>query len=65
MKIAVEKDELKELIKEAFREIMQEREFTAFLATISEVSDEEQKEIDNIHGAPEKKKVDFSIEVEV
>jgi len=65
MSIVVEEKNLKELIKEAVREVIREEEFALFLSRIPEISDEEQREIEEIHGLPGKKEASLSVEVEV
>jgi len=65
MTVKVAEDTLKKLIKEAVREVIREEEFTLFLSRIPEVSDEEQREIDEIHGEPGEKEAALSVEIEV
>ena len=65
MTVKVEENKLKKLIKEAVREVIREEEFTLFLSRIPEVSDEEQREIEEIHGEPGEKEVALSVDIEV
>lgn len=65
MSIVLEETELKEMIKQAVREVIREEEFALFLSRIPEVSDEEQAEIDEIHGEPGEKVAAMSVEVEI
>lgn len=52
MQIAVSKDELYSMIKEAVREVIDEKEMHHILHSLSEVSDEEMKEITEKYGSP-------------
>ena len=65
MTVKVAENTLKKLIKEAVREVIREEEFTLFLSRIPEVSDEEQREIDEIHGEPGEKEAALSVEIQV
>ena len=65
MSVTVEESRLRELIKEAVREVIHEEEFALFLSRIQEVSDEEQQEIDETHGEPGEKKAALSMDIEV
>jgi len=65
MNITLEEKNLREMIKEAVREVLHEEEFAFFLSRIPEVSDGEQREIDEIHGEPGEKVAAISVEVEI
>ena len=65
MTVKVAENTLKKLIKQAVREVIREEEFTLFLSCIPEVSDEEQREIDETHGEPGEKDAVLSVEIEV
>ena len=65
MSIVIEENRLRELIKEAVREVIRDEEFALFLSRIPEVSDEEQREIDKIHGEPGEKRAVLSVNIEV
>ena len=65
MSVVVEENKLRELIKDAVREVIREEEFTLFLSRIPVVSDDEQREIDEIHGEPGEKEAVLSVEIAI
>ena len=56
MQIAMNKEELKKIIKEAIKEIVEEERMENFLKSIPSVSKQEMEEINKLHGKPAKKK---------
>ena len=54
MQVTVSKEELYTMIKDAVREVIQEKELHHILKSIPEVSDEEMQEITKKYGSPEK-----------
>ena len=54
MQVTVSKEELYNMIKDAVREVIQEKELNQILKTIPEVSDEEMQEITDKYGSPDK-----------
>ena len=54
MQVTVSKEELYTMIKDAVREVIQEKELHHILKSIPEVSDEEMQEITEKYGSPEK-----------
>jgi hypothetical protein len=54
MQVTVSKEELYTMIKDAVREVIQEKELDQILKTIPEVSDEEMQEITEKYGSPDK-----------
>ena len=65
MQITIDQKSLYKLIKKAVKEAIEEEEYKLFLARIPEVSDEEMKEIERIHGKPGKKNVAHSVAVKI
>jgi len=66
MQIAIDREELKKIVKEAIKEVMEEEKIEGFLKSILPVSKEEMEDINKLYGKPTKKKiVAFSEEMEV
>ena len=61
----MKRSELKALIKEAVREIIEEERVKIIVAHIPFISDEEMKDIVNLYGKPEKKEVASVEQIEV
>jgi predicted transcriptional regulator len=53
MQITMTKDELYSMIKEAVREVIEEKEIHHVLHSLHEVSDEEMREITEKYGSPD------------
>ncbi len=56
MKVAIELSELKNIIKEAVREVIQEEKIKLILQSLPYVSDKEMEDIIQKYGKPPKKK---------
>jgi len=56
MQIAMNKEELKKIIKEALKEAVEEERMENFLKPIPPVSKQEMEEINKLYGKPVKKK---------
>jgi 20S proteasome alpha/beta subunit len=66
MQIAVDREELKKIVKEAIKEAIEEEKIESFLKSISSISKEEMEDIDKLYGKPAKEKtMAFSEEMEV
>ena len=66
MQIAIDREELKKIVKEAIKEVIEEEKIESLLKSIPPVSKEEMEDIDRLYGKPTKKKiVAFSEEMEV
>jgi 20S proteasome alpha/beta subunit len=66
MQIAVDREELKKIVKEAIKEAIEEEKIESFLKSISSISKEEMEDIDKLYGKPAKEKImAFSEEMEV
>jgi len=66
MQIAMNKEELKKIIKEALKEVVEEERIENFLKPIPPVSKQEMEEINKLYGKPAKKKEPaYSEEMEV
>ena len=65
MKATIDKNYLKEIIKEAVREVIKEEKINFFINSLPFVSDEEMKDIEKKYGQPEKKAVDHSEIIEI
>jgi len=56
MQITMNKEELKKIIKEAIKEVVEEERIESFLKSIPPVSKQEKEEISKLYGKPAKKK---------
>ena len=66
MQIAMDKEELKRIIKEAIKETIEEERIDSLLKSVSPVSKEEMEDITKMYGKPtEKKKTAYSEEIEI
>ena len=66
MQIDMDREELKRIVKEAIKEVIEEEKMEAFLKSISLISNEEMEDINKLYGRPSKKKlVAFSEEIEI
>ena len=66
MQIDMDREELKRIVKEAIKEVIEEEKMAAFLKSISVISNEEMEDINKLYGRPSKKKlVAFSEEIEI
>lgn len=54
MQVTVSKEELYNMIKDAVREVIQEKELNQILKSIPDISDEEMREITEKYGSPDK-----------
>ena len=62
----MDREELKRIVKEAIKEVIEEEKMAAFLKSISVISNEEMEDINKLYGRPSKKKlVAFSEEIEI
>ncbi len=52
MEIRIEKNELKNLIKDAVKEVFEEKSLEFFLGGIPAVSKEEMTDVENLYGKP-------------
>jgi hypothetical protein len=59
------KDELKEIIKEAVREVIEESKWDLFEKNLVYVSDKEMKDIESLYGEPREEDVYYSEELEI
>jgi len=57
MQIAMDKQELKAVVKEAIKEIIEEEKMESFLKNIPFVSKEEMEDISKLYGKPAKERV--------
>ncbi len=53
MQVTVSKDELYSLIKDAIREVIDEKGIEHVIHSLPVISDEESKEIEQLYGSPE------------
>lgn len=66
MQIAMDKEELKRIIKEAIKETIEEERMDSLLKSVPPVSKEEMEDITKMYGKPtEKKKTTYSEEIEI
>jgi len=66
MQIAMDKEELKRIIKEAIKETIEEERMDSLLKSVPPVSKEEMEDITKMYGKPtEKKNTAYSEEIEV
>jgi len=66
VQIDMNREELKKIVKEAIKEVIEEEKMEAFLKSISVISNEEMEDINKLYGRPSKKKlVAFSEEIEI
>jgi len=66
VRIDMNREELKRIVKEAIKEVIEEEKMEAFLKSISLISNEEMEDINKLYGKPSKKKlVGFSEEIEI
>ena len=66
MQIAMDKEELKRIIKEAIKETIEEERMDSLLKSVPPVSKEEMEDITKMYGKPtEKKKTAYSEEIEI
>jgi 20S proteasome alpha/beta subunit len=66
VQINMNREELKKIVKEAIKEVIEEEKMEAFLKSISVISNEEMEDINKLYGKPSKKKlVAFSEEIEI
>ena len=66
MQIDMNREELKKIVKETIKEVIEEEKMEAFLKSISVISNEEMEDINKLYGRPSKKKlVAFSEEIEI
>ena len=65
MKVSIDIKDLKNLIKEAVREVLEEEKIKFFLASLPEVSQEEMRDIEETHGTPGNEKPVYGEEIEV
>jgi len=66
MQITMNKEELKKIIKEAIKEVVEEERIESFLKSIPPVSKQEMEEINKLYGKPAKKEEPtYSEEIEV
>ncbi len=66
IQIAINKEELKKIIKEAVKETVEEEKVENFFKSIPFVSNQEMEEINKLYGKPaEKKEPAYSEEMEV
>jgi len=65
MRVAIDRQELKSLIKDAIREVIKEEKEVFFIKTIPYVSDDEMHDIEKRYGRPEKRETVFSEEIEI
>ncbi|RKX52854.1 MAG: hypothetical protein DRP50_06735 [Thermotoga sp.] len=56
MQIAMNKEKFKKIVKEAIKEVVEEEKLKNFLDSISSVSKEEMEDINELYGAPTKKR---------
>ncbi|MCD6238217.1 MAG: hypothetical protein J7K51_02635 [Thermotogae bacterium] len=56
MQIAMNKEKFKKIVKEAIKEVVEEEKLMNFLDSISSVSKEEMEDINELYGAPTKKR---------
>jgi hypothetical protein len=59
------KNELKEIIKEAVREVIEESKWDLFEKNLAYVSDKEMKDIESLYGEPKEEEVYYSEELEI
>lgn len=52
MEIRIDKNELKNLIKDAVKEVFEEKSLEFFLGSIPAVSKEEMTDVENLYGKP-------------
>ena len=65
MRVSIDIKDLKNLIKEAVREVLEEEKIKFFLASLPEVSQEEMRDIEETHGTPGNEKSVYGEEIEV
>ena len=56
MQIAMNKEKFKKIVKEAIKEVVEEEKLKNVLDSISSVSKEEMEDINELYGAPTKKR---------
>lgn len=56
MQIAMNKEKFKKIVKETIKEVVEEEKLKNFLDSISSVSKEEMEDINELYGAPTKKR---------
>ena len=57
MQVAMDKEELKAVVKEAIKEMIEEEKMESFLKNIPFVSKEEMEDISKLYGKPTKERV--------
>jgi len=65
MRVSIDIKDLKNLINEAVREVLEEEKIKFFLASLPEVSQEEMRDIEETHGTPGNEKSVYGEEIEV
>jgi len=66
MKITIDEETLKKIVKEAIKEVIEEERMESLLKSIPPVSKEEMKDINKTYGKPAKKKeAVYSEEIEI
>jgi hypothetical protein len=65
MELALDRIELKKIIKEAVREVIEESGWEQFHKTLKFVSDREMRDIEGLYGEPKEEETFYSEELDI
>jgi hypothetical protein len=65
MELALDRIELKKIIKEAVREVIEESGWEQFQKTLKFVSDREMRDIEGLYGEPKEEETFYSEELDI